>query len=148
MISLKISFACVTEMRATVLLLALFAACSFVFVNAAVIPVHLPVTALTTDVTYAVPNYTGVFDVITPEASEWQLPAIYDNGGQVYPGQFLIIRNHGPACITLLADPSETVEGAASYVIGYNTSVSLLSWQDWTVYAVSAWPQSNGCFAV
>lgn len=117
-----------------------FALLALAFVcRAAIIPVHIPIITMETNANYSVPQYLGVFDLTVSLPVVWTLPLTYQNGGEVYPGQFLEIRNHGPYCLTLETTDPETIEGDSSYVIKPDSAVIILSNSpDWVVVSLSA----------
>lgn len=91
------------------------------------IPVKIPMIAMVSPTNYEVPYWLGGFAVNTPSSSVWTLPLTYNNGGRVQPGQFLQIRNYGPANITIMTTAPETIDFQLSYVIGPGTVLKVLS---------------------
>lgn len=117
------------------LLFLVLAACFLALGSAAVIPVHIPMNGyFESPAQYDVPHWLGVFSVSTPELSNWSLPATYQQGGQVYAGQFLVVRNFGPECIALNSYPEETVDGELSFLVGPAKSVTIVAdYFNWVV---------------
>lgn len=98
------------------------------------IPVHIPMMVTVSPVNYSVPYWLGGFAVTTPSPATWTLPLTYAGGGRVQAGEFLQIRNYGPALITLQTTSPETVEGVASYVVPVGAMVKILSnYPNWIV---------------
>lgn len=110
-----------------------------VAVQARVIPVHLPMNNATdVGTSYEVPTWLGVFETNTDAYAQWELPLTYESGGEVYPGQFMIIRNHGPDCLRLETSGSETINGFSGYDLGADFAVIVMSgYPDWVVVSES-----------
>ncbi len=98
------------------------------------IPLHIPTQTVTVNETFDVPPWLGAYYATVDVASAWTLPLTIGNGGQAYPGEFLIIRNYGPASITLYPQTPETLDGASSYLIPSGTVAEILSgYPNWVV---------------
>lgn len=104
--------------------------------NGLPIPVRIPMNAFTTPSTYNVPYWLGGFAVTTPSPSIWTLPLTYNNGGKVQPGEFLQIRNYGPASITLQTTAPETIESGFSYIISPEVTLQVLSDTNWVATSI------------
>ncbi len=101
------------------------------------IPVHIPTQSVDSNSTFEVPSWLGFFDVDVSLNSIWTLPLTAANGGQTYPGEFLIIRNNGPGSITLYPQSPELLDGGASYIILPGTVAEFLSGSDWALVTAS-----------
>ncbi len=101
------------------------------------IPLHIPTQTLTVNETFEVPAWLGAFYATVEVASTWTLPLTIGNGGQTYPGEFLIIRNYGPEGITLIPTSPETIEGGSGYAVPAGTIIEILSgYPNWVVTSV------------
>ncbi len=111
------------------------------------IPVHIPTQSVDSNETFEVPAWLGVYYATVNVSSTWTLPLTIGNGGQTYPGEFLIIRNYGPADITLQTQTPETIEGVSSYLIQPGTIIEILSgYPDWTVISASSGQQQQNIY--
>ncbi len=106
------------------------------------IPVHIPTQSITSNETFEVPYWLGSFyATVDVDPTIWVLPLTIGNGGQVYPGQFLYIRNNGPEDILLYAQSPETIEGDAFLRIPADSVVGLLS--GYPAWVVTSPPSVN-----
>lgn len=99
------------------------------------IPVHIPVQDVNSTEVFEVPYWLGAFyATVEIPSTSWYLPATVGNGGSVYPGEFLFIRNYGPENITLYTDSPETIDGSISYLISPGSIVEIISgYPNWVV---------------
>lgn len=99
------------------------------------VPLHIPTQTVNSNLTFEIPYWLGAYyATVEIPSTTWTLPLTIGNGGLVYPGEFLIIRNYGPENITLYPTAPESIEGAFSYLIQANTVVEILSgYPDWVV---------------
>lgn len=78
-------------------------------------------------------GWVGGYVAIVNVTANWTLPLTYPNGGKTSLGMTLIIQNQGPNNITLYTTSPETIQGSGSYFIAADSTVSILSAQDWVV---------------
>lgn len=97
----------------------------------ATVPVKVPVVVLNASELSTIPHWLGGYFVTTATPTIWNLPLTYQNGGPTYPGQFLFIRNYGPAVLTLNATSPESVNSASTFSIPADSVVQLLSDANW-----------------
>ncbi len=108
------------------------------------IPLHIPTQTVYSNDTFEVPVWLGAFYATVPVATEWILPLTIGNGGQTYPGEFLIIRNYGPKDITITPTSPETIEGSSQYLIPADTVVEILSgYPNWAIISASSSSQAG-----
>lgn len=104
-------------------------------VTASVIPVHVPMNGnFEAPAQYTVPYWLGAFSVDTPDSTNWSLPAMYNSGGKVMPGQFFFIRNFGPNCIPLNSYPGETIDDEPVYWVPQDAAITIMAnYPNWVV---------------
>ncbi len=129
-------------MRVLVLLLVLVSASRIDSVNlertGRPIPLHIPTQTVDSESVFEVPAWLGAFYATVNVSANWTLPLTIGNGGQTYPGEFLFIRNYGPADIVLYAQSPETIEGASNYSISAGSIAEILSgYPNWIIVAAS-----------
>lgn len=122
-------------MLRVLLLGALFSICaaSTLQLPSVYVPPHIPFTTVTPVSYYEIPWWLGGYVADVNETANWTLPLTYPNGGKSSVGMTLIIQNQGPFNITLYPTSPETIEGLSSYLIVADSTVSILSAQDWVV---------------
>ncbi len=138
-------------MRTLVLVLLSLALASAIRVNSEsltrvgrLIPLHIPTQTLTVNDTFEVPAWLGAFYATVDVQSTWTLPLTIGNGGQTYPGEFLIIRNYGPADITLFATSPETIEDSTSINVPAGTTAEILSgYPNWVIVNLPNYSNQN-----
>ncbi len=108
------------------------------------IPLHIPTQTVTVNETFEVPYWLGAYYATVNVSSNWTLPLTIGNGGQTYPGEFLIIRNYGPEDITLQTQSPETIEGSSGYVVTAGSVVEILSgYPNWVVTSIPNFSNQN-----
>ncbi len=94
---------------------------------------HVPMQIVPPMPVYEVPWWLGGYVASVNETSDWFLPLTYLNGGRTNAGTTLVIQNRGPYNITLHTEDPETIQGLDSFLIVAESTVSILSAEDWLV---------------
>lgn len=96
-------------------------------------PPHVPMEIVPPTLEFEVPWWLGGYVATVNATSEWILPLTYLNGGKTNIGTTLVIQNQGPFNITLFPAAPETIQGLTSYLIVADSTVQLLSAEDWII---------------
>lgn len=94
---------------------------------------HVPMQTVAPAPVYEVPWWLGGYVATVNETSDWFLPLTYLNGGRTNAGTTLVIQNRGPYNITLHSESPETIQGLSSFLVVAESTVSILSAEDWLV---------------